>query len=241
MVAASLGGVVLFAAAVGMAAGKDGEFAASVFDNADPTKSGHGGQIYLQNCAGCHDQGLGHAPQRTMFTFLSPESVHRALTNGAMKAQGSALSEEDKVAVAEFLTGKKMGAAALARAPERCTGAAAKFDLSEAPPFTTWGLAPGHTRLIPTKVAGIDKSNVGRLKLKWALAFPDSSQVRSQPALGAGALFVGSHSGAVYALDRETGCVRWTFQAGSGCGPASSCRRGRRATPRPSLRPTSAT
>jgi polyvinyl alcohol dehydrogenase (cytochrome) len=212
--AATALGLAIGGRAIGADAG-GASFANKVFDNADPHTSGRGGQVYLQNCAGCHDQGLGHAPQRTMFTFLSPESVERALTSGAMKAQGAGLSAEDKVAVAEFLTGKKKGAAAEFQEPKSCTGAAAKFNFNETPAFAGWGLSPGHTRFIPTKVAGVDKANVGRLKLKWAIAFPNSSQMRSEPTVGGGALFIGSHSGAVYSLDRATGCARWIYHAGS--------------------------
>ena len=71
----------------------------------------------------------------------------------------------------------------------------------------------GSTHTIPTRVAGIDRANVDRLALKWSLAFPNALRARSQPTLAAGAIFVGSHDGTVFALDRATGCARWTFVA----------------------------
>ena len=49
-----------------------------------------------------------------------------------------------------------------------------------------------------------------RLTLKWAFAFPDTSTMRSQPAVYRGRIFVGSQDGSVYALDAATGCVHWT-------------------------------
>ncbi len=49
-----------------------------------------------------------------------------------------------------------------------------------------------------------------RLALKWAFAFPDTSTLRSQPAVYRGRIFVGSQDGSVYALDAATGCVHWT-------------------------------
>ena len=71
------------------------------------------------------------------------------------------------------------------------------------------------THAIPPRVSGLNARNAPRLKLKWAFAFPHSSRARSQPALAGGAIIVGNHNGAVYALDRETGCSRWTFHAGA--------------------------
>ena len=39
--------------------------------------------------------------------------------------------------------------------------------------------------------------------------------MRSQPTFAGGLIYVGSHSGAVYALDARTGCAHWTYQAGA--------------------------
>jgi polyvinyl alcohol dehydrogenase (cytochrome) len=146
---------------------------------------------------------------------MSPQSIYRALKDGKMQGQAQALSDDDKVAVAEFLTRKKISAVSAEPEPPACKGKAARFDAGEPPVFADWGLSPGNTRFIPAKVAGVDRANVGRLHLKWAVAFPNASQVRSQPALAGGALYVGSHNGGVYALDRMTGCARWIYQAGA--------------------------
>jgi polyvinyl alcohol dehydrogenase (cytochrome) len=185
------------------------------FDIPDPAQGGRGGEIYLSHCASCHDEGLARAPQRYLFSTMSPQSIYRALKAGAMQGQAEDLSDADKVTVAEFLTRKKIGDASDAPEPPACKGKAAKFDVNEPPIFSTWGLSPGATRFIPGKLAGIDKTNVGRLQLKWAVSFPNAVQVRSEPALAAGALYVGSHNGGVYALDRASGCARWIFQGGS--------------------------
>jgi polyvinyl alcohol dehydrogenase (cytochrome) len=184
------------------------------FDIADPHKGGRGGEVYLQRCAGCHDQPIGHAPQRNWFPYMSPQSILRALTDGPMKPQAEGLTQEDKVAVAEFLSGKSLGDSAQAE-PPTCTGKAAQFDPTQPPPFAGWGLEADNARFVPRAVAGVDAANVGKLHLKWAVAFPNALQVRSQPALAGGAVYIGSHNGGVYALDRETGCARWIFQAGA--------------------------
>jgi outer membrane protein assembly factor BamB len=53
---------------------------------------------------------------------------------------------------------------------------------------------------------------VPKLRLKWAVAFPNTVRVRSRPTFAYGALYTGSQDGTVYALDAKTGCIRWTFR-----------------------------
>jgi hypothetical protein len=62
---------------------------------------------------------------------MTPEAIHAALVDGAMRRAGSALSEEQKVAVAEYVSGRKIGASMADGASKKCEGAAARFDLSE--------------------------------------------------------------------------------------------------------------
>lgn len=174
-------------------------------------RSSPGGQMYLQACASCHDGGVDRAPQRAMLLLMTPESIHRSLTAGVMQAQAAALSAEDKVAVAEFLARRSMAGVAETAGPPGCEDN--RFDFTEPPVFGGWGLTPASTHAIPTATAGLTPANIDSLKLKWALAFPGALRARSAPALAGGLLFVGSHGGTVYALDRETGCVRWSFDA----------------------------
>lgn len=179
---------------------EDGPFAAGI-------------KVYRDTCAACHDGGLDRAPQRMLLTDMTPQSIHRALVDGVMRAQGASLSEDQKIAVSEYLAGRRFADAGAAGTANRCDAGRAAFDLAEPPVFTGWGLDPANSHAIPTARAGIDRGNLGRLKLKWAFAFPGATRARSQPALAAGAVFVGSHNGSVYALDRKTGCTRWTFDA----------------------------
>ncbi|MDE0364879.1 MAG: PQQ-binding-like beta-propeller repeat protein [Gammaproteobacteria bacterium] len=179
------------------------------FEMADT--SSPGGQVYFRSCASCHEGGVDRSPQRAMLLLMSPESIHRSLTAGVMQAQAAGLSAEEKVAVAEFLAKRSMAGAAEIAGPPRCEEN--RFDFSEPPVFTGWGLTPASTHRIPTALAGLTPANIDSLKLKWALAFPGASRARSAPALAGGLLFVGSHGGTVFALDRETGCARWSFDA----------------------------
>jgi polyvinyl alcohol dehydrogenase (cytochrome) len=178
----------------------------------DPETAKRGGEIYGSICGACHDKGLNRAPQKRMLALMTPESIHRALTEGVMRAQATGLTETDKVAVAEYIAGRKSGNGQQ-DAPLMCAEGASPFDFHEPPPFAGWGLTPDSSHAIPTEKAGIDRKNVGKLTLKWSLAFPNAIRARSQPTVAGGAIFVGSHDGTVFALDRATGCARWTFHA----------------------------
>lgn len=190
-------------------------FGGQAFDIPDPAHGGRGGRIYIDHCARCHDKGLEFAPQRYIFVYMSPQSIYRTLKSGAMQAQGMGLTDQDKIAVAEFITRQKMSTSVEAPEPPPCGKKTVKFDFDEPPVFPGWGLTRSNTRFVATDLAGIDKANVGRLHLAWAVAFPNAIQARSEPGLAGGAVYVGSQNGEVYSLDRASGCVRWKYQAGS--------------------------
>lgn len=74
-----------------------------------------------------------------------------------------------------------------------------------------WGNDAGNSRQQPH--AGLQAEDVGRLKLKWAFAFPDQTLAFAHPTLVGGRVFVGSFSGDIYSLDARTGCTYWTYHA----------------------------
>ena len=88
-----------------------------------------GAQVYRETCASCHDAGVARAPQRLLLQDMTPEAIHRALTTGAMRPQAEALSAEQKVAVSEYVAGRKLGSSNASASLKLCTGAAARFDL----------------------------------------------------------------------------------------------------------------
>jgi polyvinyl alcohol dehydrogenase (cytochrome) len=181
----------------------------------DPVEPGagvnaRGEEIFKTVCAVCHEHAAGHAPAVFILKIMTPASIYRTLTSGAMRVQAQNLSDADRRAVAEYLAGKSVAADSKLEPPP-CDGAAARFNWSEPPPFLGWGLDAGNSRYIDDTTAGIDSHNVTRLKLKWALGFDGAVRARSQPALAGGAIYVGSEDGRVFALDRATGCARWQF------------------------------
>jgi polyvinyl alcohol dehydrogenase (cytochrome) len=176
--------------------------------------TGRGAELFSRICAACHENAVDRAPPQTILAMMSPSSIVRALTDGAMRSQGSTLSATDKTLVAEYLTNRKLDphAGKSIAGPAKCKGSFANFDTLEPPVFSGWGITPHNTREIPENLAGLEPANLQRLRLKWVVGLPDALRNRSEPALAGGALYVGSQNGTLYALDRATGCERWAFR-----------------------------
>src|ERR1700730_5004078 len=65
------------------------------------------GQIlYEEKCAACHSSSAtgSRAPTRETLIEFAPERVLEAITNGAMKSQADGLSDEQKRAIAEYIS-----------------------------------------------------------------------------------------------------------------------------------------
>lgn len=172
---------------------------------------GPGRDVYADACLSCHEGQVPKAPHRSMLNIMSPDSVYRSLTVGVMQDQSAHLTDAEKRHVAEYVTGKPLGTGDVATYP-MCV-AEDWFDVAQAPYGSNWGMTDTNTRLIAADAAGLRKDDFPKLKLKWAFAYPDALRARSQPTVAAGAVFVGSHNGTVFALDQQTGCVRWHFKA----------------------------
>jgi polyvinyl alcohol dehydrogenase (cytochrome) len=205
-------GLAVFSGALALAADVSSLLGGDPAERPDAQSAQRGAAVYAARCASCHDVGGGRAPQKMLLSMLAPRSIEAALTSGVMKPMGQGLSDEERRSVAEYIAQKRMGPPAPPAL--RCAPGASPFDVSEPPPLAGWALAPGGAHAIAPAVAQLPPARAADLKLKWAFAFPNASRARSQPTLGGGAIFVGSHDGTVFALDRRTGCARWTFQAG---------------------------
>jgi len=183
------------------AAGSEGASISTHPDNAiDPQ------HLFDKHCADCHDGSVPKAPHQILFQIMGSQAIADAMADGVMKAQASMLEAEEQRALAVFL-----GGAELDNAPvKRC-----EYDkLANAKPqLSGWSLNAEGTRFVPASVAQLRASEVPKLRLKWVFAYPGATRARSQPVPYGDALLLGSQSGAVYALERDRGCVVWMFQA----------------------------
>ena len=144
--------------------------------------------------------------------MLGPRAILTALESGVMQTQGSTLTSTERRGIAEFLGGGALPAARDEKL-KLCDAGASAFNFDAPPGLAGWGLTLEGTRFVDPESAGLSARDIPRLRLKWAFAFPGATRARSQPTTGGGALYVGSQDGTLYALDFDSGCVRWTFHA----------------------------
>ena len=167
-------------------------------------------QLFQKHCASCHNSEAGaggRIPQISALKSMTPAAIQRTLESGVMKQQAAPLSADERQRVAGFLG----TAVTLERKRDEianlCPAGATPGNSSA---WAGWGGDLANTRFQSTKDAGLSAEDVPRLKLKWTFAFPDTSTMRSQPAVSGGRLFAGGQDGSVYALDMRTGCVYWS-------------------------------
>lgn len=169
--------------------------------------------VFEESCATCHNSDSPKAPSTYLLRSMSPTTILRILEQGVMKDMAAELSAPQRRQVVEYLTQTDLSSYKGPPPVKMCDAPHNAFDLTQPPPQVGWGY--DNRRFVPADIGGLTAADLPRLKLKWAFAFPDASQARSQPVVAMGAIFVGSHDGTVFALDIETGCARWTFAADS--------------------------
>jgi polyvinyl alcohol dehydrogenase (cytochrome) len=174
---------------------------------------------FLNTCAVCHGR-IERAAPLTILQNLSPEKIYETITTGNMKAQAANLTNEQKVKIAEFVSGRTLGVAESGDASHMsnvCASNPPVKNETSAPSWNGWSPnALSNTRYQAAKMAGLSPAAVSRLQLKWAFGFPATYSTYGQPTIVDGRVFIGSDSGYLYSIDAITGCVHWSFQAQAG-------------------------
>jgi len=76
--------------------------------------------------------------------------------------------------------------------PEEASGGpcpSAPAPLKDLRGWHVWSVDPENTRMQSAAAAGLDRSQVSKLKLKWAFGFPGASSALGQPSAAGGRLF----------------------------------------------------
>jgi polyvinyl alcohol dehydrogenase (cytochrome) len=142
--------------------------------------------------------------------------IFESMTVGKMSVYAEELSEDQMRRIAEWLSGRPVmdidrSAAAMSNA---CPKDGKLGNPLSGPRWIGWSPDQAtNARFQAAAAAGLDAAKVPNLKLKWAFGLPGAATLRSQPTVGGGWLWVGSDNGMVYALDADTGCVHWSFEA----------------------------
>ena len=166
-------------------------------------------QLFQKHCAACHQTGSAtRAPLPDAMKSMTPEAVLAALESGSMKPQAAGLSAAERQALAKYIG---LGARNVEQGAGMC--APDTQATSDSSYWNGWGVDFENSRLQPTRMAGIDESNVPKLKLKWAFGFPGANSALAQPVIVGGKMFFGSDTGTIYSVNAKTGCIYWTFKA----------------------------
>jgi polyvinyl alcohol dehydrogenase (cytochrome) len=169
-----------------------------------------GTAVFISRCIQCHDPNSeSHAPMPEALSNLPWQDIVKTLETGSMKAIGAQLSAADKMAVARYLG--KAGPAALPEMKGFC--AANAKPASRGSSWNGWGVDEKNTRFQPANAAGFTAEQVPGLHVKWAFGFPNTVTAYSQPTVFGGRVYTGSNDGTVYALDAQSGCLYWMYQA----------------------------
>jgi polyvinyl alcohol dehydrogenase (cytochrome) len=167
-----------------------------------------GGSLFDKHCASCHDNPATRAPGREALAGLSKETVMMAQAFGKMQPMAAHLSKQEQGLIALYLAGTDTQSydwleGAQCRQDDRVIEERDKTEF-----VTSWGLGNHNRRFISNEMAGINRDNVGTLELAWSFAFPKVTDMRSQPVILGDTMYVGDKAGKLYALDRNTGCIR---------------------------------
>jgi polyvinyl alcohol dehydrogenase (cytochrome) len=206
---------------------------------ADRASEGAGATIFGNVCGTCHGrEEVKEAMSPEMLKQLTPEKLYESVTTGSMKthADAASLTDDQRVAIAEWVSGRRLGSTATGGAGTMTNVCATHPPVGNlsAPSWNGWspdmtknnryqtakaagGLGPkesGATEEL--RRHGFSAAAVARLELKWAFGLPYTSSAYGQPTIVDGRVFVGSDSGYLYSLDAATGCVHWAFQAQAG-------------------------
>jgi polyvinyl alcohol dehydrogenase (cytochrome) len=172
-----------------------------------------GEQVYRTYCAACHAGGDARAASLRTLQNMTAEALNYTLTEGLMSAQASALNEEQRAAVIDYL--------AATRPDDRwitdnlCSDEKRTVSLQTIS-FSGAGIDAGFSRNLSAAQAGFGKADLENLELAWALGFPNVSGLRSSPVISDNTVFYPAAStGYVLALDTTSGCVKWSYDAGA--------------------------
>lgn len=87
-------------------------------------------------------------------------------------------------------------------------------DLNQPLSFSYTEADGNNTRHLSAAQAGLTTADMPKLELAWAVAFPETSSLRAAPVIiGSTIFYSATDSGRVFALDTDSGCAKWVYNA----------------------------
>ena len=95
-----------------------------------------------------------------------------------------------------------------------CAADDRSVDLEQALSFSFTETDGNNARHLNAAQAGLTTADLSKLELAWAVAFPQTSSLRAAPVIiGSTIFYSATDSGRVFALDINTGCAKWVYDA----------------------------
>ncbi len=180
------------------------------------TPTAHPGKaVYDRACASCHDHpGVTRAPAFAALKGMRYGTIHYALTEGKMQAQGAGLTVAERASLIDFLVGRGVTDD---RWEQRmmCSADRRAVDLRASPTVAGFGFDLQNQRRLTRRQAGLATADFPRLELAWALAFPNATTMRAQAAIVGKTVFLPvSDYGHLYAIDisHDRPCFKWVYR-----------------------------
>ena len=172
-----------------------------------------GRAVYDRACAGCHNNPQAtRARALASLRTLNRATVEYAINVGYMKIQAMGLNPNEKAQLVDWLAFAQEPPSAWVEGA-KCNAKTPAMDLRD-PVATTFGLGERNLRQQSAAQAGLRTADFPRLALTWAIAFPQTPTMRSQPVVVGNTIFVAAtDAGRLVALDTQSGCVRWQFES----------------------------
>jgi polyvinyl alcohol dehydrogenase (cytochrome) len=176
-----------------------------------------GAVLYAQHCAQCHDavDQQSRVPSRSALQLMSFEHVLRMITSGSLAELAKERTDDERKAIASFVTGRISNSPPPTAANEASANCAERpltfAGALDRPRWNGWGADLNNSRFQRAEMARLTPDRVPRLQLKWAFEFPGVSAANAQPTVVGGVLFVGGADRKLHALDAKSGCTIWTY------------------------------
>lgn len=171
-----------------------------------------GEALYQQYCAACHENPVDRAPSRAALGDFNANAIVHALSAGIMQTQAAALNDEQKIQLAEYLSGGAYNRDRLERLTA-CANPISSLNLAAAGNWNGWGTSASGQRYQSAANSALDAEALTNLEVAWAFGLEDTNSARGNVTVVDGVMFFGSRSGQVYALDMASGCSYWTYVA----------------------------
>lgn len=161
--------------------------------------------LFRTACANCHEVPETKAPPTATLRQLPAARILMAMELGKMQPQAAGLAPQQRVDLSRWLAAEEDA--------KRDAWIAERACARETPvPVTgrgNWGLGRDNRR--EAVDVAIGRGNLDDLELQWSVALPAVTTMRSQPVVAGDTVFLGSKGAHLLALDRRSGCVRWSL------------------------------